>query len=95
MDKCNVIDCDVYHAIKLIKPRYASVFIYSLDDGPKSFSMLKEEFDYINSTQVVRTLNHLINTNLVIKDDSDYRLTSYGQKLVPILDSLNEWYVQS
>ncbi|WOO87697.1 winged helix-turn-helix transcriptional regulator [Mollicutes bacterium LVI A0039] len=94
MEKCNIMDCDVYHAIKIIKSRYASVFIFSLDEGAKTFTQIETEFDFVSSVQVVRTLKHLIEYKIVVQDEGQYKLTKAGSELVPILDSLETWYEQ-
>lgn len=91
MEKCNIIECDVYHAINKIKSRYASVFIFSLSEKPKSFSQIEAEFDFISSVSVTRTLNQLIADQLVYKEAQLYSLTAAGQDLVPILSALEVW----
>ncbi len=91
MEKCNVMDCDVYHAIKIIKSRYASVFIFSLAEDSKTFGEIEAEFDFISSVQVSRTLKELRTYKIANNNDGKYSLTEAGQGLVPILDSLEEW----
>ncbi|WOO88863.1 winged helix-turn-helix transcriptional regulator [Mollicutes bacterium LVI A0078] len=91
MEKCNVMDCDVYHAIKIIKSRYASVFIFSLAEDSKTFGEIEAEFDFISSVQVSRTLKELRLYKIANNNDGKYSLTEAGQALVPILDSLEEW----
>lgn len=91
MEKCNVMDCDVYHAIKIIKSRYASVFIFSLAEGSKTFGEIEAEFDFISSVQVSRTLKELRSYNIVNNIDGKYSLTEAGLGLVPILNSLEQW----
>ncbi len=91
MEKCNVMDCDVYNAIKIIKSRYASVFIFSLGESEKSFSELESEFDFISSVQVSRTLKHLNEYNIISNENGRYKLTEAGVGLVPILNSLENW----
>lgn len=91
MEKCNVIDCDVYHAIKVIKSRYASVFIYSLAEHQKSFGEIEAEFDFISSVQVMRTLKDLKGYKIIENNEGKYSLTESGQELIPILNSLEQW----
>lgn len=92
MEKCNIMECDVYNAIKIIKSRYASVFLFSLNEGDKTFSEIEAEFDFISSVQVSRTLNHLIAYTVVENINGKYRLTPSGALLIPILNQLEQWY---
>ncbi len=94
MDKCNVMDCDVYHAIKVIKSRYASVFIFSLAENSKTFGEIESEFDFISSVQVTRTLKELMGYNIVEKIEGKYALTTAGLALIPILNNLEKWNEQ-
>lgn len=91
MEKCNVIDCDVYNAIKIIKSRYASVFIFSLAEAQKTFGEIESEFDFISSVQVMRTLKDLMGYKIIENVEGKYALTESGQELIPILNSLEKW----
>ncbi len=90
-EKCNIIECDIYHAISKIKSRYSSVFLFSLNSSPKKFNEIADEFSFINHSQVSRTLKDLITSNLVVKVDNFYKLSKSGQALIPILLDLEHW----
>ncbi len=90
-EKCNIIECDIYHAISKIKSRYASVFLFSLNENSKKFNEIASEFSFISHAQVNRTLKDLIASNLVVNEDNLYRLSPSGQELIPILLKLEKW----
>ncbi len=91
-DPCNIHQCEIYHAIEIIKSRYSAVVIFSLEGEPKPFSYLSEEFDYLTNAQLTRTLKQLIEYNVVIKDKTTYSLSTSGIDLVPVLRSLETWH---
>ncbi len=90
-ESCNIINCDIYHAINKIKSRYASVFLFSLSTGEKQFNELAQEFDFISHAQVNRTLKELIASGLVTNKNAKYQLLTSGQELIPILLELEKW----
>lgn len=91
--KCNVIECEIYDAISKIKSKYVSVFIISLHKKPKLFSELEEEFSYISSMQVSRTLKSLSKNKLIHFSEGTYSLSEHGEDLFKILNELNEWNI--
>lgn len=92
-EECNIHNCDIYHAISLVKSRYSSVVIFSLETE-KTFTELKNEFSYITPTQLTRTLKPLIENGIIEKEEK-YRLTIIGFELAKILHNLDTWYEDS
>lgn len=91
MEVCDVLDCDIYDAVKAIKGRWNCVVVISLNEKQKGFSQLQNEFSYLTATQLTRTLSALKEHNLIIKEDKDYCLTTKGKELVPIIEALEAW----
>ncbi len=90
-NSCNITNCNITEAIDIIKSRYSAVLILSLKNKEKNFTTLSQEFDYLTNMQLTRTINKLKNKGLITKNKNNYKLTTLGKKLIPILNDLENW----
>lgn len=88
MEKCNVIECDVYKGIKLFKGRWVSVILFSLRESSKSFSTISNEFTFLTNSQLSNTLKKMSSDSLIINNDGNYTLTDKGLDLTLICDEI-------
>lgn len=95
MEKCNISNCDIYGAIKLIKSRYSSVIMFRISDNSVTFTQLINEFTYLSANQLTRSLKELEENNLISHTNKEYKLTSSGIELLPILRDLETWYYKN
>lgn len=92
MEKCNIIECDIFNAIEQLKSRWTSVVVYSLFESSKTFSQIEESFEFLTATQLNRTLKTLQKDNILEKNNQVYSLTTKGLELVEVLNHIDEWY---
>lgn len=92
MEDCNILECNLHEAINIIKGRWTMFILYELEDSPKIFSTLQTRFLFLTNAQLSRSLKTLIEYNLIEKKDNMYHLTTKSKTLIPILDSLENWY---
>lgn len=91
MEDCNILDCNLYEAITIIKGRWTMFILYELEQA-QTFSYLHSRFLFLTNAQLSRSLKQLIEFNLIIKKDNKYHLTTKAVSLLPILDQLEDWY---
>lgn len=90
MEKCDVLNCDVYEGIKKIKGRWVSVILFSLEEKDKTFSEIKNDFPFLTNAQLSLNLQNMTTNNLITKIDIKYTLTSDGKKYCKVLDLIEE-----
>lgn len=91
-ETCNILDCDVYGAIKVIKNRWISVILISLKDTPKSFTQISKEFSFLSNAQLANSLAKMCEDKIITKDNKTYQITNSGVELIKILDQLQDWF---
>lgn len=90
-NECNISECDIYQAIKIIKGRWVLVIINKLKNNSKTFSTIQKEFSFLTNTQLTRTLKEMKENNLIEIIDNKYTLTNKGNDLIPIIKQIEEW----
>ena len=88
---CNILECDIYHALDAIKGRWHSVVIYALRDGKHKYNEIAQQFSFLSATQLTRTLSTLRTHGIIEKVEGGYALTEKSENILPILDALSEW----
>lgn len=90
--------CGVNHALKLIGNKWALVVIHYLCTSPRGFNELIRLIEGISPKILSERLKELTDSGLVVKTvfpttppTVEYRLTSLGASLKPILADLNRW----
>lgn len=90
---------DVNSVLALLRGRWKLVILFHLFDGKvQRFSDLERLVKGISQKMLAQQLRSLESDGLVIRTIYDfkppqvnYRLTSWGQQLCPVLDSMLEW----
>ncbi len=91
--------CALNVAIDVIGSRWVSQIIFSISQGANRFHLMKEELPNISEQVLSRKLNTLEKQNIIIKRAIPdtiplgvrYILTSKGESLLPIFESLCAW----
>jgi DNA-binding HxlR family transcriptional regulator len=93
---------DVEAVFKLLRGKWKLLILFHLFDGRvQRFSDLERRVSGITQKMLAQQLRSLEKDGLVVRtayDDVppkvDYRLTAWGQKLCPVLDSMLQWAEQ-
>ena len=92
---CDVLKCDIYDGINQFKSRYDSVIVIFLSNNKSSFTEIKGNFNYLTSTQLLRSINKLMDNGIISKKDNNYYLTDKGNELIFILEEINTWKIKN
>lgn len=71
MEDCNILDCNLYEAINIIKGRWTMFILYELEQE-QTFSYLQNRFLFLTNAQLSRSLKQLIEFDLIVKTDNKY-----------------------
>jgi DNA-binding HxlR family transcriptional regulator len=90
--------CSVEAAVNEIGGKWKSLVLCSLKDGKLRFSEINNKLPDISQRMLTKTLRELEKDRLVnrkvypeVPPKVEYSLTSKGESVMPILDSLCEW----
>lgn len=91
--------CELNSALSVISGRWKSQIVYCISRGNNRFKLLKKELPNISEQVLGRQLKELETHAIIVKKSIPdtvppgikYVLTSKGNDLVPILESLCEW----
>ncbi|WP_134090926.1 helix-turn-helix domain-containing protein [Olivibacter sp. XZL3] len=91
--------CELNSAIAMISGRWKSQIVYSISKGNNRFHLLKRELPNISEQVLGRQLKELETHAILVKREIpdtvpvgiEYLLTSKGNDLIPILESLCNW----
>ena len=88
----------IERALAVISGRWKAVILYVLLDGPQRTRELEKRIVGISQKVLIEQLRALEEHGMVSRQPSaevsqgiEYRLTSLGESLRPVLDSLIEW----
>ena len=88
----------IERALAVISGRWKAVILYVLLDGPQRTRELEKRIDGISQKVLIEQLRALEEHGMVSRQASaqdsqgiEYLLTSVGESLRPVLDSLIEW----
>ena len=83
----------------LLSGRWRARILYYLSQGPMRFNELKRANAGISQQMLTRELRALEEAGVIertvypqVPPRVDYTLTEAGQRLMPIIDSLGEWW---
>ena len=90
---------DVEAVFRLLRGRWKLLILFHLFDGKvQRFSDLERRVSGISQKMLAQQLRSFEKEGLVLRTDYeevpprvDYRLTPWGQKLCPVMDSMLEW----
>lgn len=83
---CNIDNCNIYEAQKYLKHKWVPIIIFCLNKDVNTFNGLLNSIEHISNAQLSRALNMLVNDEIIMLDEKQYKLTVSGVKLNQIID---------
>lgn len=97
-----VSDCPIEDVMRVLSGRWPSLLLYYLQDGTKRFSDLQRDNPTVSHRILSLELRKLEQAGLVARTAFpgyplrvEYDLTPAGAQLVPLIDSLADWWAAS
>ena len=97
--KTEVSECPLEGALLLLSGRWRTLILYSLSTGPMRFNALQREYPGLSQQMLSRDLKELENAGVVsrtvnptVPPQVEYALTDAGERLIPILKELGDWF---
>lgn len=94
-----VSDCSIESVMQVLSGRWPTLLLYYLKDGTKRFSELRRDNPTVSHRMLTLELRKLEAAGIVRRIDHDgyprrvdYELTQAGQRLVPLIDALGDWW---
>lgn len=94
-----VSDCSIESVMRVLSGRWPTLLLYYLKDGTKRFSELRRDNPTVSHRMLALELRKLEAAGVVRRIDHDgyprrvdYELTAAGQRLVPLIDALGDWW---
>ncbi len=91
--------CPIEEVMQVLSGRWPTLLIYYLQDGTKRFSDLRRDNPTISHKMLTLELRKLEDAGIVQRTEFtgyplrvEYDLTSAGERLVPLIDALGEWW---
>lgn len=97
--KDRVSDCPIEGAMVLLSGRWRALILYYLSRGPMRFNELMRANEGISQRMLTRDLRDLEAAGVVAREIFPevpprvvYSLTAAGERLLPIIDALGDWW---
>lgn len=97
-----VSDCPIESAMQVLSGRWPTLLLYYLKDGVKRFSDLRRDNPTVSHRMLALELKKLERAGIVRRTEHpgyprhvDYALTPSGQKLVPLIDAIGDWWEEA
>jgi len=94
-----VSSCPIEDAMRVLSGRWPTLLLYYLKDGTKRFSALQRDNPTVSHRILALELRKLENAGIVRRTAHegyplrvDYALTSFGLRLVPLIDAIGDWW---
>jgi DNA-binding HxlR family transcriptional regulator len=91
--------CPIEQAMRVLSGRWPTLLLYFLKDGTKRFSELQRSNPTVSHRILTLELRKLEDAGIVQRTIHggyplrvDYSLTSFGLRLVPLIDAVGEWW---
>lgn len=91
--------CPIEEVMQILSGRWPTLLIYYLQEGTKRFSDLRRDNPTISHKMLTLELRKLEDAAIINRTEFDgyprrveYRLTKAGERLVPLLDALGDWW---
>lgn len=91
--------CPIEEVMQVLSGRWPTLLIYYLKDGTKRFSDLRRDNPTISHKMLALELRKLEDAGIVQRTEFqgyplrvEYDLTPAGNTLVPLIDSLGQWW---
>jgi len=97
----NPYNCPVTHCLNLIGGKWKIMIIYGISKKCNRFSMLQRALPAISKQMLVNQLRELEEDKILeriiyaeIPPRVEYKITKYGQTLMPVISTLQDWGLQ-
>ena len=94
--------CPIEEIMQILSGRWPTLLIYYLKEGTKRFSDLRRDNPTISHKMLALELRKLEDAGIVRRTEFggyplrvEYDLTPAGERLVPLIDALGEWWERS
>ncbi len=91
-------DCPFMTTLRFIGKRWKPAVLWKINEGNTRFKLIKKALPYISDKMLSSTISELESDNVIEKIIHkevplrvEYKMTSFGKGLLPILDSMNDW----
>lgn len=91
--------CPIEEVMQVLSGRWPTLLIYYLQEGTKRFSDLRRDNPTISHKMLTLELRKLEDAGIVRRTEFggyplrvDYDLTPAGERLVPLIDALGDWW---
>ncbi|MBC9248299.1 helix-turn-helix transcriptional regulator [Paracoccus sp. 11-3] len=100
--KTLVSRCPIEEVMQVLSGRWPTLLIYYLKDGTKRFSDLRRDNPTISHKMLTLELRKLEDAGIISRTEFEgyplhveYDLTSVGERLVPLIDALGDWWEEA
>ncbi len=97
-----VSECPVEGAMVLLSGRWRALILYYLSQGPMRFNALRRALAGISQQMLTRELRALEEAGVItrtiypeVPPRVDYALSEAGQRLMPVIDALGDWWAET
>lgn len=97
-EKFLAYDCPFMTTLRFIGKRWKPAVIWKIKEGNTRFKLIKEALPYISDKMLASTISELESDKIIEKIiynevplRVEYKLTDFGEELLPILNSMNDW----
>lgn len=94
--------CPIEDAMRVLSGRWPTLLLYYLKDGTKRFSDLKRDNPKVSHRILSLELRKLEEAGIVRRTAYDgyplrvdYDLTPAGRRLVPLIDAVGDWWLET
>jgi DNA-binding HxlR family transcriptional regulator len=94
--------CPIEEVMQVLSGRWPTLLIYFLQDGTKRFRDLRRDNPTISHKMLTLELRKLEHAGIIRRTKFagyplrvEYELSPAGEKLVPLIDALGEWWESS
>lgn len=91
--------CPIEEIMQILSGRWPTLLIYYLHDGTKRFSDLRRDNPTISHKMLTLELRKLEDVGIVRRTEFggyplrvEYDLTAAGERLVPLIDAIGDWW---
>lgn len=97
-----ISDCPIEGAMVLLSGRWRALILYYLSKGPMRFNALRRANAGISQQMLTRELRALEDAGVIsravypeVPPRVEYALTEAGQRLMPVIDALGDWWEET
>ena len=97
----NPHNCGVTHFLNRIGGKWKVLLIYAVSKNCNRFSLMQKAIPGISKQMLVNQLRELEEDKIIeriiyaeIPPRVEYKITKYGQSLMPVIDVIQEWGVK-